>query len=239
MVVITKTKWLKSTAELQTCLGVNLSEIPFVMLDIINSNDLTSAFAHLQRLASLALCKRSHQSQAVEKATQWKARVRSYLQVGDETEVKTPVGPQRTTTTTTTIMTTITPPSTPVANKREERQAAATTRSSRRSAAPPPVAARRATRAPRGSTPSAAIHLEEDSEEDCEEKETLPEPKPVRSRTRGARAPSVKWEPNGGAGLPYPYPSQTEDRENLEYELAKAKAELAMYDAWARLRKFE
>ncbi|KAK1654761.1 hypothetical protein BDP81DRAFT_88219 [Colletotrichum phormii] len=265
MVVITKTKWLKSTTELQTCLGINFktcfncqghsatkstcgnavsqasrSEMPFVMLDIINSNNLTSASAHLQRLANLALCKRSHQSQTVEKATQWEARVRLYLQVGDETEVKVPVRPQRTTTTTTTTTTTITPPSTPVANKREERQAAATTRSSRRSAAPPPVAARQAARAPRGSTPSTAIHLEEDSEEDSEEEETLPEPEPVRSRTRGAaRAPSVKWEPNGKAGLPYPYPSEMEDRESLEYELAKAKAELAVYEAWARLRKFE
>ncbi|KXH67350.1 hypothetical protein CSAL01_10321 [Colletotrichum salicis] len=201
MVVITKTKWLKSTTELQTCLGVNfknLLQLPRPLCHKVNlrqrTNNLTSASALLQRLASLALCKRSHQSQAVEKATQWDARVKSYLQAGDETEVKVSVRPQRTTTTT------ITPPSTPVTDKREERQAA-TTRSSRRSAAPPPVAARRATRAPRGSTPSTAIHLEEDSEEDSGEEETIPEPEPIRSRTRGAAgAPSA--QPNGRSREP-------------------------------------
>ncbi|KAK1728826.1 hypothetical protein CaCOL14_005343 [Colletotrichum acutatum] len=283
MVVAVKAKWLKTTTELQTCLGVNIkscfncqghsatksscgnaisqasrSEMAFVMLDIINCGSLASASAHLERLASLTLCKRSHQAQAGEKATHWKARIQIYLEAGtgdgvtDEKEVKAPrVRPQRTTM--------ITPPSTPVANKRDVRQPVSTRSSQRTAAPPPPVTPRRATRAPRGSASSIAVlieedlgdnseeddsegeYSEEDSEEDSEEGEKYYEPEPVRSQTRRAPAPapSVKWEPNGKAGFPYPYPSQTKDRENLEYKLAKAQAELAVYEAWVKLRKFE
>ncbi|KAK0370123.1 hypothetical protein CLIM01_12521 [Colletotrichum limetticola] len=286
MVAAIKTKWLKTTTELQTCLEVNIrscfncqghsatksscgnavsqasrSEMAFVMLDIINCGSLASASAHLERLAGLALCKRSHQSQAGEMATQWKARIRSYLEVcndggvAEEMDVEAPVRPQRTTTATATIKTRtmITPPSTPVVNKRDIQQPASTRSSQRqRTAAPPPATPRRTIRAPRGSASSTAVLIgedpeddsreensEEDFEEESEEEEEFHEPKPVRSHTRRARAPSVKWEPNGKAGLPYPYPSQTEDRENLEYKLAKAQAELTMYEAWARLQKFE
>ncbi|KAI3548263.1 hypothetical protein CABS01_01527 [Colletotrichum abscissum] len=278
MVAAIKTKWLKTTTELQTCLEVNIrscfncqghsatksscgnavsqasrSEMAFVMLDIINCGSLASASAHLERLAGLALCKRSHQSQAGEMATQWKARIRSYLEVSndggvaEEMDVRAPVRPQRTTTATATIKTRtmITPPSTPVVNKRDIQQPAFTRSSQRqRTAAPPPATPRRTFRAPRGSASSTAVLIGEDpednsGEEDSEEEEEFHEPKPVRSHTRRARAPSVKWEPNGKAGLSYPYPSQTEDRENLEYKLAKAQAELKMYEAWARLQKFE
>ncbi|KAG7055456.1 chitin synthase [Colletotrichum scovillei] len=279
MVVAAKAKWLKNTTELQTCLGVNFkscfncqghsatksscgnavskasrSEMPFVMLDIINCGNLASASVHLEQLASLALCKRSHQSQAGEMATQWKARIRPYLEVGnddgvaEENDAKTsPVRPQRTAM--------ITPPSAPIVNKRDVRQPVSTRSSQRTAAPPPPVTPRRATRAPRGSASSTAVLIEEDlgddseeddsdgenSGEDSEEEEKYFEPEPVRSQTSRARAPapSVKWEPNGKAGLPYPYPSQKEGRENLEYKLAKAQAELAMYEAWARLQKFE
>ncbi|KAJ3944796.1 uncharacterized protein N0V96_004810 [Colletotrichum fioriniae] len=282
MVVAVMPKWLKNTTELQTCLGVDFkscfncqghsatksscgnavsqasrSEMAFVMLDIMNCGSLASASAHLERLASLVLCKRSHQAQAVEKAAQWKAQIRSYLEASNDRGVAAEgqddkASPGRTERTTTTM---ITPPSTPVANKREFRQPVSTRSSHRqRTAAPPPVTPRRAPRAPRGSASSTAVLIgedpegdsgeedsEEDSEEEEEEEEEFYEPQPVRSHTRRARAPapSVKWEPNGKAGLPYPYPSQTEDRENLEYKLAKAQAELAMYEAWARLRKFE
>ncbi|OHE95270.1 hypothetical protein CORC01_09415 [Colletotrichum orchidophilum] len=128
MVLLAKTKWLKSTNELQSCLDINFSscyrcqghsknkptcdnpinqasrsELPSVVLYIINSGSLASASNHLERLAKLVLCKRSHQAQATDLATQWRSRIRVYLGIGRDSvaskkESKGSVRPHNTTT---------------------------------------------------------------------------------------------------------------------------------------------
>ncbi|GKT60761.1 chitin synthase [Colletotrichum tofieldiae] len=104
MAVLIQPKWPKTLADLQTCLSTPIGtctkcqgrskskpscmnpiskesrkSISSVVVDILASGSLSSAARHLERLASLVLCKRWHQTQVVEKIVEWERRIRDFL----------------------------------------------------------------------------------------------------------------------------------------------------------------
>ncbi|KAK1589626.1 T5orf172 domain-containing protein [Colletotrichum navitas] len=104
MAVLIQPKWPQTTADLQACLSAPLGsctscqgrsktkptcknsiskdsreKISSVVLDILASGSLSSAARHLERLASLVLCKRWHQEQTTDKTAEWKRRIREFL----------------------------------------------------------------------------------------------------------------------------------------------------------------
>ncbi|KAL0942164.1 chitin synthase [Colletotrichum truncatum] len=108
MEFIVQAKWVKSTSELRSCLGPKLdtcakcqghsknksscgnpisqasrSQITSVLFDMVQSGSISCAAQHLEHLASLVLCKRYHQNQIAEKATEWRIRLRSFLGLND------------------------------------------------------------------------------------------------------------------------------------------------------------
>ncbi|KZL82880.1 hypothetical protein CI238_05363 [Colletotrichum incanum] len=113
MAVLIQPKWPKTLTDLQTCLSTPIGSctkcqgrpkskstcmnpiskesresISSVVLDILNSGSLSSAARHLERLASLVLCKRRHQTQVADKIVEWERRIREFLGLkGDEEKV--------------------------------------------------------------------------------------------------------------------------------------------------------
>ncbi|KAK1999328.1 DUF1766-domain-containing protein [Colletotrichum falcatum] len=112
MAVPIQPKWPQTLADLQACLSAPLGScascqgrpktkptcgnriskdsrerISSVVLDILASGSLSSAARHLERLASLVLCRRRHQEQAADKTAEWERRIREFLGLnGDDGE---------------------------------------------------------------------------------------------------------------------------------------------------------
>ncbi|KAK2053299.1 DUF1766-domain-containing protein [Colletotrichum caudatum] len=104
MAVLIQPKWPQTLADLQACLSAPLGSctscqgrsktkptcrnriskdsrerISSGVLDVLASGSLSSAAQHLERLASLVLCKRWHQKQAADKTAEWERRIREFL----------------------------------------------------------------------------------------------------------------------------------------------------------------
>ncbi|EFQ28348.1 uncharacterized protein GLRG_03492 [Colletotrichum graminicola M1.001] len=111
MVVLIQPKWPQTLADLQACLSAPLGSctscqgrsktkptcknpisknsrerISSVVLDILDSGSLSSAARHLERLASLVLCRRWHQKQAADKTAEWERRIREFLELKGDGE---------------------------------------------------------------------------------------------------------------------------------------------------------
>ncbi|GKT50937.1 uncharacterized protein ColSpa_11118 [Colletotrichum spaethianum] len=110
MTVLIQPMWPKTVTDLQTCLSTPVSSctvcqgrakskpscgnpiseksrqrISSVVIDILKSGSLSSAAKHLERLASLVLCRRWHQAQVADKIVEWERRMREFLGLkGDE-----------------------------------------------------------------------------------------------------------------------------------------------------------
>ncbi|GJC85217.1 hypothetical protein ColLi_08055 [Colletotrichum liriopes] len=120
MAVLIQPKWPKTLADLQTCLSTPIgtctkcqgrskskpscmnpiskesrNSISSVVVDILASGSLSSAARHLERLASLVLCKRWHQTQVVDKIVEWERRIRDFLgSMGDDEKASGKVEPK-------------------------------------------------------------------------------------------------------------------------------------------------
>ncbi|KAK2040261.1 DUF1766-domain-containing protein [Colletotrichum somersetense] len=111
MAVLIQPKWPQTLADLQACLSAPLGSctscqgrsktkptcknriskdsrerISSVVLDVLVSGSLSSAARHLERLASLVLCKRWHQKQAADKSAEWERRIREFLGLSGDGE---------------------------------------------------------------------------------------------------------------------------------------------------------
>ncbi|KAK1977187.1 T5orf172 domain-containing protein [Colletotrichum cereale] len=111
MAVLIQPKWPQTLADLQACLSAPLGSctscqgrpkkkptcgnrisvdsrkrISLVVLDILASGSLSSAARHLERLASLVLCRSQHQKQAAEKTAEWERRIRDFIGLNGDGE---------------------------------------------------------------------------------------------------------------------------------------------------------
>ncbi|KAK2024446.1 DUF1766-domain-containing protein [Colletotrichum zoysiae] len=111
MAVLIQPEWPQTLADLQACLSAPLGSctscqgrsktkptcgnriskesrerISSVVLDVLASGSLSSAARHLERLASLVLCKRWHQKQAADKTAEWERRIREFLGLSGDGE---------------------------------------------------------------------------------------------------------------------------------------------------------
>ncbi|KAK1971487.1 DUF1766-domain-containing protein [Colletotrichum sublineola] len=111
MAVLIQPKWPQTPADLQACLSTPLGSctscqgrsktkptcrnliskdsrkrISSVVLEILASGSLSSAAQHLERLASLVLCKRQHQKQTADKTAEWERRIREFLGLSGDGE---------------------------------------------------------------------------------------------------------------------------------------------------------